>query len=464
MKADVYTGFLTDKVKVFGTERRAKPFVLPGKVLRRVTPFLLASAMTLTACSPKQNQEEKENNGQHVDYTEIYHDVVDRYNLTELKAKEPLSQEEINELIIHTDAPELRDRNFNHCPENNANFWEIVKNGINATKAVQNSPALTYNQKKEYQITAYKMLAQISRVKGTKDEVDLSDYNNLKAFLYFEKVLRYGDNYDEVLQKSAGWIDERDELFGRYYKDYQALVCKAAKYPGVKKLAQALYNCNDRFMISYADSAKANALSKKMLQKWLQKQEIKDDSLWYFTSVNEDDFANAVAYWCRRGMSVGLSLGVDSSGNLSEGDFSPVGAVIIHELQHVMQKKPASAELPEDNRKGDDNLSIVFRENGYDDNILSELGPTLCSLTMEDRIYKAVKGIEADKVLDYGTIETGSRRIKMGEVAVWFGEMMEKYPHRSIDRIVAEDEVLSGLNQWGMDGKTKAYRRGDNGR
>ena len=116
MKADVYTGFLTDKVKVFGTERRAKPFVLPGKVLRRVTPFLLASAMTLTACSPKQNQEEKENNGQHVDYTEIYHDVVDRYNLTELKAKEPLSQEEINELIIHTDAPELRDRNFNHCP------------------------------------------------------------------------------------------------------------------------------------------------------------------------------------------------------------------------------------------------------------------------------------------------------------------------------------------------------------
>ena len=429
MKADVYTGFLTDKVKVFGTERRAKPFVLPGKVLRRVTPFLLASAMTLTACSPKQNQEEKENNGQHVDYTEIYHDVVDRYNLTELKAKEPLSQEEINELIIHTDAPELRDRNFNHCPENNANFWEIVKNGINATKAVQNSPALTYNQKKEYQITAYKMLAQISRVKGTKDEVDLSDYNNLKAFLYFEKVLR-----------------------------------KAAKYPGVKKLAQALYNCNDRFMISYADSAKANALSKKMLQKWLQKQEIKDDSLWYFTSVNEDDFANAVAYWCRRGMSVGLSLGVDSSGNLSEGDFSPVGAVIIHELQHVMQKKPASAELPEDNRKGDDNLSIAFRENGYDDNILSELGPTLCSLTMEDRIYKAVKGIEADKVLDYGTIETGSRRIKMGEVAVWFGEMMEKYPHRSIDRIVAEDEVLSGLNQWGMDGKTKAYRRGDNGR
>lgn len=63
MKADVYTGFLTDKVKVFGTERRAKPFVLPGKVLRRVTPFLLASAMTLTACSPKQNQEEKEITG-----------------------------------------------------------------------------------------------------------------------------------------------------------------------------------------------------------------------------------------------------------------------------------------------------------------------------------------------------------------------------------------------------------------
>ena len=464
MKADVYTGFLTEKVKVFGTERRAKPFVLPGKVLRRVTPFLLASAMTLTACSPKQNQEEKENNGQQVNYTEIYHEVIDRYNLTALKEKEPLSQEEINELIIHTDAPELRDRNFNHCPENNANFWEIVKNGINATKAVQNSPALTYNQKKEYQITAYKMLAQISRVKGTKDEVDLSDYNNLKTFLYFEKVLRYGDNYDEVLQKSAGWIDERNEVFGRYYKDYQTLAQKAARYPGTKKFAQALYDNNERFVISYADSTEANAISKKMLQKWLQKQEIKDDSLWYFTSVEHDDYANAVAYWYRRGQTIGLSFGVDGSGDLSEGDFSPVGAVIIHELQHVMQKKPASAELPEDNRKDDNDSDIAYRTSDYDDSILSELGPTLCSLAIEDRIYKAVKGIEADTVLDYGTVDTGSRRVKMGEVAVWFGKMMEKYPYRSIDRVVAEDEVLSRLNQWGMDGQAKAYRRGDNGR
>lgn len=56
---------------------------------------------------------------------------------------------------------------------------------------------------------------------------------------------------------------------------------------------------------------------------------------------------------------------------------------------------------------------------------MSELGPTLCSLALEDRIYKAVKGIEADTVLDYGTVDTGSRRVKMGEVAVWFGKMME---------------------------------------
>lgn len=107
------------------------------------------------------------------------------------------------------------------------------------------------------------MLAQISRVKGTKDEVDLSDYNNLKTFLYFEKVLRYGDNYDEVLQKSAGWIDERNEVFGRYYKDYQTLAQKAARYPGTKKFAQALYDNNERFVISYADSTEANAISKK---------------------------------------------------------------------------------------------------------------------------------------------------------------------------------------------------------
>lgn len=134
MKADVYTGFLTEKVKVFGTERRAKPFVLPGKVLRRVTPFLLASAMTLTACSPKQNQEEKENNGQQVNYTEIYHEVIDRYNLTALKEKEPLSQEEINELIIHTDAPELRDRNFNHAPKTTPTSGKSSKTALTRRK------------------------------------------------------------------------------------------------------------------------------------------------------------------------------------------------------------------------------------------------------------------------------------------------------------------------------------------
>lgn len=44
--------------------------------------------------------------------------------------------------------------------------------------------------------------------------------------------------------------------------------------------------------------------------------------------------------------------------------------------------------------------------------------------------------------MDYGTIETGSRRIKMGEVAVWFGEMMENI------RIA----VLTGLSQ-----KTKSF-------
>lgn len=461
MKADVYTGFLTDKVKVFGTERRAKPVVLPGKVLRRVTPFLLASAMTLTACSPKQNQGEKENNGQHVDYTEIYHDVVDRYNLTELKAKEPLSQEEINELIIHTDAPELRDRNFNHCPENNANFWEIVKNGINATKAVQNSPALTYNQKKEYQITAYKMLAQISRVKGTKDEVDLSDYNNLKAFLYFEKVLRYGDNYDEVLQRCAGMIDERSEVFGRYYKDYQAFKQKAKAYPGVEKFAKALYVDYDLFMISYADSTKANALSRDILKDWMVDQEIKDDSLWYFTK-EDSQFINALIWKNQRGVPVSLGLWVAPDGDL-DGYFSPVGVTIIHELQHLMQKKPASFETPEDNCLSDQEVQQRFQSPIYG-NYLSELGPTLYSLTLSDKIYKQLKGIEQDEILNYGKVEIGSYTVRTGEVAVWFGKMMNKYPHKSVDRLMQEKEVITQLNQWGMGGQAKAYRRDDNGR
>lgn len=446
MKANVYDAFLTDKVKVFATQKDVKPFVLPRKIMKKAAPFLIASAMTLTACSPKTNEANTSDNGA-TNYSEIYKEVVKKYNLTSLMAKEPFSQDEINDMIIHNNPPKLVDYNFNHCPENVENFWEIVKNGIRATKIVQKSPTLNFKQKKEYQIVAFKMLSQMTRIKGTKDAIDLSDYNNLKTFLYFEKLLKYGDNYEKVLEKDDGLINEQAELFGRYYKDFEILEKKTQNFPGVRKFAYELYNNNDRFMLSYQDSVQANKLSKQLLQKWMKKQNITDENLWYLTSVEEDGYANAVAYWHRRGTTVELSLGIDSRGNIDEGDFSPVGAILIHELQHVMQKKPSSPENPEDNQKSDEDVAFV--SSPYDESCISELGPTLYSLAIEDRLYKHIKGIDQDKVLDYGALQFGKSQIKLGEVAVWFGKMIDKYPENSVDKLVAKDEILQQLNQWG---------------
>ena len=192
-----------------------------------------------------------------------------------------------------------------------------------------------------------------------------------------------------------------------------------------------------------------------VLKSWLQKTEIKDKNLWYLTETENDDYANTTAFWYKRGAPVGLSLGIDSRGNLGKGYFSSIGTTIIHELQHVMQKKPASAEKPSDNRRQSDK----YEEARFETGILSELGPTLYSLMMEDRIYKKIHGIAADKVLDYGDIDLGYRKVSLGETAVWFGKMAEKYPHNSVDRLLQEEEVISRLDRWGSRENANAYRR-----
>lgn len=458
MKADFYTGFLTDKVKVFGTGKGSKPFTVRGRVLRKAAPFLLASALAITACGPRQDDDKtRKNKAESIDMRAIYAEVVDKYNLTELKGKEPLSAAEIRDLLENPNAPALKDKNFNHLPENNANFWEIVRNGLQKTKDVQKSPNLAQKLKTEYKITAYKMLSQISRIKGTKDKIDLSDYNNLKAFLYFEKVVEYGDQYAKVFNfnTGAGRINEQDEIFGRYYKDFEALKQKAQNYPGVEKFARALYNTEEQYIISYADSAKANTISMDMLNDWLKKTEIKDNELFYFTDVTIDNNANRVDHFYKRGSQLHLMFAIDSRGNLGYGYFSPIGVTAVHELQHVMQKKPASAEKPSDNRRQSDKYEEARFENGS----LSELGPTLYSLMMEDRIYKKIHDIAADKVLDYGDIDLGYRKVSLGETAVWFGKMAEKYPHNSVDRLLQEDEVIRQLDRWGSRENANAYRR-----
>ncbi len=445
MKANVYTGFLTNKVKVYSTEKGAKPQEASGRTLRRGLPMVLASIMMAmpAACNPVV---EKTDSGKtyHVETLPAVNDVLG------VKIYEFLSEAAINGILANPAPAPLEDVNFNHMPENQANFWEIVRNGVAKTNELQNSSRLNDDQKSEYRITARKMLAQIKHAKGDMQNVDLRDYNNLKTFLYFEKVVRYGDKYWKVLGRTEGTIDERAEAFGRYYQDQEMLKMRMANNVGMQKFAKALYACNERFVLNYNDSIQANAMSREILKDWLTNQKVKDSNLWYYAETDEYDYANVLAVYNSRGNPVRAVLGVSPKGDLGDGFYSPVGSVIIHELQHLMQKKPASKEKPEDNQKED---GEIRRQSSHFDDFAMELGPTLYSLTIEDRMYKKLHGINEDKIMDYGHINFGTHHVSLGQTAVWFGKMLEKYPHSSVDKVLCEDEVVNHLNALGNNTK-----------
>lgn len=459
MKADCFTGFLTDKVKVFPTTRKVAPYVLPKRLIRRAYPFLLASAMTFVGVGfTKQSQVAGDDDTRQSSalfmnkkqLTDIYQEVVNVYNLVALKDKEPFSEQNIQNLLSLQQAPMLKDVNFNHCPASQENFWEIVKNGIVITNRLMKSKSLSLEQKKEYKITAYKMLAQLSKVKGTDNVVDLTDYNNLKTFLYFEKVIHYKDDYISVLGRETGCSDERDEFLGRYYKDFEHLVAVAKKYPGVERFTQAFYANNDRFILSSKDSVIANQISRQMYHDWLKKQNIKRTDLVSLLPYDEGaDYMNTSRFIHHRGNLFFAAVFVAANGQLDYGAYAPVGETSIHEISHLMQFKPSSNERPENNRLSDD-VAKQLPEDEFTSTIYAELGPSLHSLVMQDQIYKKIHHIKPDKIINYGvSINTLHQSIPVGQLAVWFYKMEQKYPSLSIDKIVSQPEVLKQLDAWG---------------
>lgn len=451
MKADVYTGFLTDKVKIFSTDKKVKPVSVSGKVLRRAVPVLLASLMSFTgSCSVRggkalDSEEAAKITAEHPAY------------LTD--EREFLPQSEVL-AMMESPSPALfplSDVNFNHMPENKENFWEIVHNGLQIINTkIANSKRLSSEKKAQYKITALKMLSQISRVKGSKDEVDLRNFNNLKTFLYFEKVIQYKDKYSHVFTKRDGIINEQNAFLGRYYQDQDCLKEKIGKHAGIQKFAKALYACDERFVLHYSDSVQANALSRKIFAEWLEKQDIKDKKMWYYVDCNEYDYCNVLAITRQRGQNFEVVLGVDPKGDLGDGFYSPIGSTLIHELQHVGQTKPSSSEKAEDNHKKDED--VVVRKVYFDD-YSKELGPTLYSLAIEDGIYKKIHGFQADDVVDYGNIDLGTHKVSIGKTAVWFGKMMKKYPHLSVDKLIAEPEVFNHLNNLGIGTNVMAMQK-----
>lgn len=459
MQADLrHTGFFTGKVKAFSTERKGpQKIVFSGKWLKKCFPFVFASAFMLTACSEDKGSATQD------EYRKIYTETVDYFHLNELEDREPFTFEEIQELMKGKDTPALNDTNYNHCPENVANFWEIMKNGIAVTKEVQNSDTLTAAQKKEYRTTMVKMLSRMARykdkrpkfvqflahlglAKDVRDSVDLTHYGTQQAFLYGEKVDKFKGDYKEVLKLERGESDERSGLIGRYYQDFEELSVKADKYPGVERFAKAFYLNEDRFILANEDISVTEPISKRMFEEWSAKNGIKDTTLWQYA---EELFYsleyNGMDYFTKRGVKFGVSMTVNRNGH----NGSPVYAVIPHEFMHFFQLKPGSNERPFHNKLSDETVENL-PDSRFDRGHLAELGPSLFSLMWDDLIYKEAHGIKKDKVVDYGVvIDTGENKIEAGELAVVVQNWVNEASTLSMDKILSQKKVLEYFNRLG---------------
>ena len=453
--SDVYAKFLrgNGNVKVFPTKKNKKNLTIPKFTLRKVYPFLLASVLSFSACNIRTDSRVKNHSDkiENVSVDDIYMSVIDKYNLDKLKDKEPLTKDMIKSIMEANDVPFLFDVNYNHIPQDNDNFWEIVKNGVKySVKDVKQSKKLSKKQMKMYEIMSYKMLSQITRIKGTNDEVDLSAHNNLKAFLFFEKVVKYKDDYNNVMYNEDGVYNAFSEIYGRYYEDYFMLFEKTKDYPQISEFAKSLYKSDykDRMMPG-SDSAFYNKESYKILDKWLKKQEIKEDGLVYYVGVEDDVYCNAIANYYRRGRDIEVVLTVDPSGDLGKGYYSPVGEVIVHELMHIMQTKPSSPEDAEDNAIYSEN---EFVDKDFEQSVgyVDELGPTLMSLAINDYLYKEKNGINQEDVVRYGTFKVKGRDIELGELALWFRKKLDEnkendFGRLSVDKMLASPNVFKEL-------------------
>jgi hypothetical protein len=445
MSSSIYDKFIeSDNIKAFPTQKEQKPLSIAGKALRKFAPLLVSSILIFSGVIPARGQENKKdkklNEMNVTEYVSHMQTVADKYGIVDLKEKEYLPQEYIDGLLSSPVYPILTDKNYNHLMENNKNFWEIVKNGISVMKKVQNSPKLTNTQKQEYKITTRKMLSQITRIKGTQDSIDVTDYNNMKSFLFFERLIEHKDNYNFIFLKRPGKIDEQSEVFGRHYKDYQKLDSLCKENPLVLDFAEDLYYSKHRTIIQPEDSVQANKISYKILHDWLAQHHIKEDNLWKYAEYGSEKYVNMLTFYYWRKDDLLLNIKIDPNGTTGEDLYSPIGTTIAHELVHLMQKPPSSKEKPGDNKK-----ESVSAYGSNRTNFASELGPTLLNLTLDDLIYKKIHNIPEDKIVNHGHLANNNRNINIGQLAVWFNKKMKKYPNMGVDQILTQPDVFKDL-------------------
>ena len=137
MKADVYTSFLTNKVKVFSTDKRVAPQEVSGQKIRRGLPLLVASLMMATPISCQASQG-RSDNGENV-----------RNNPTVFwNNSEFLSEAEVTAIMKNPFPAPLQDFNFNHLPENTDNFGRLCATAWRKPMIFKAAAVLMMNKKR----------------------------------------------------------------------------------------------------------------------------------------------------------------------------------------------------------------------------------------------------------------------------------------------------------------------------
>ena len=376
-------------------------------------------------------------------HVETQHKIISRYNILDFSQKEFLPLEVVENIMSeHSIAltPPLTDFNYNHCIEHQKNFWEIVKNGVKVAHNAQKCALLSDAQKREYMLTSAKMLSQITRYIGTESDIDISDYNNMKTFLFFERLIKHKYNYNRIFSKNRGLITERNEIFGRNYKDMKELQAKCDEYHSVRIFAKKLYLSNLRKLIEANDSTEANKISMELLNNWLANNYATSD-LWNYARYGTEKYVNMVVFYYWRHEDIRLVATIDPFGNSNDNIYYPIGSTILHEMIHVMQKPPASKEKPNDNKKE----NVNDNGNGLTD-YATELGPTLVNLVIDDYIYKKIHNIPLEEAVNYGYLGD----IHMGKLIVWFASKLKKYPNMSVERVILQEDVFNVLCKYSL--------------
>jgi hypothetical protein len=213
--------------------------------------------------------------------------------------------------------------------------------------------------------------------------------------------------------------------------DYAALKEKVLQNDtGIVRFSKALYASDKKFILTGEDREKCNEISLECLDNWFKENNISEENVVRYAPKLQDTAPNYFSIHTSQGDRFYARMVISPTGELCNNCYSPVGCNIIHETQHMMQ--------------------VDFKAESNYSNYTAELGPTLYSLMLNDEIYKKIHGIDLQEQVDYGNIYVpDGNPVAIGEIANRFREIVQKHPSKSVDKIVAEPEMIQQMAKWG---------------